>query len=131
MKPVQPVDLSDEDIRRVLGWAQAEGARVIAENETELARHTMLNDGDTVWRDLGGMLVEEPRRERVANLLQALDVQRRTYARLVAFIKQMRNERLDRDAKGIARAVLANRRAERKAEDDKRTVREQGKDADA
>jgi hypothetical protein len=131
MKPAKEVDLSDEDIRRVLAWAQAEGARVIAENETELARHTAINDGGTAWRVLGGMLVEQPRAERMDHLRHTLALQRHTYARLVEFIRQMRDVRIDKDARDIAASVLANRRAERKAENDKRTVREQRKDADA
>lgn len=122
--PVKPVEVSDEDMRLMLRWAE-QGARAEIERlEVEYVRHLQMsavrgNAEDLVIHSVGGAYT---RAKRIQEIPKWLHRYHAAYVKLRALIKQHDDAKIGRDAHGIAEAVMQNRRDEENA---RKTVKTQ------
>jgi hypothetical protein len=111
---IKPVELTEEETRRILRWAQEGAVAEITAAEDEYARHTA---GLEINNCTAGAFVQtsKTRDERRAELVARIKQHYAIFDKLVALRKQSDAVKMEHDAKEIVAAVLGNRRAEERA----------------
>lgn len=126
--PVVPVPLSNDELKRILHWAQAGGHAEIEETERKLATHLQLSSYSKalaegkVTHEWTGTMVMKPRDEQIEELRARLAILRKVFWKLMEAKEQNNMADIEQWAKEVAGAVKDARRAERKADNDKKVV---------